>query len=69
MSCKYPLDLQPELINSIEITIAIDMFGTIDIAIVKRISQLLLLLLVRSSISIEFFSCLEYAVFELLQWA
>ena len=54
-----------ELINSIEITIAIDIFGTI--AIVKRISQLLLL--IRSSISIDFFSCLEYAVFELLQWA
>ena len=29
---------QPELINSIEITIAIDFFGTISIAIVKRIS-------------------------------
>ena len=56
-----------ELINSIEITIAIDIFGTIAIAIVKRISQLLLL--IRCSISIEFFSCLEYAVFELLQWA
>ena len=37
--------------------------------VVKRISQLLLLLLIRCSISIEFFSCLEYAVFELLQWA
>ena len=58
---------QPELINSIEITIAIDIFGTI--AIVKRISQLLLLLLIRSSISIDFFSCLEYIVSELLQWA
>ena len=47
----------PELINSIEITIAIDIFGTIAIAIVKRISQLLLLLLllIRSSISIDFF--------------
>ena len=46
-----------ELINSIEITIAIDIFGTIAIAIVKRISQLLLLLLllIRSSISIDFF--------------
>ena len=48
----------PELINSIEITIAIDIFGTIAIAIaiVKRISQLLLLLLllIRSSISIDF---------------
>ena len=42
-----------ELINSIEITIAIDIFGAI--AIVKRISQLLLLLLIRSSISIDFF--------------
>ena len=61
----------PELINSIEITIAIDIFGTIAIAIaiVKRISQLLLLLLIRSSISIDFFSCLEYVVSELLQWA
>ena len=58
-----------ELINSIEITIAIDIFGTIAIDIVKRISQLLLLLLIRSSISIDFFSCLEYAVFELLQSA
>ena len=60
-----------ELINSIEITIAIDIFGTIAIAIVKRISQLLLLLLllIRSSISIDFFSCLEYIVSELLQWA
>ena len=60
-----------ELINSIEITIAIDIFGTIAIAIVKRISQLLLLLLllIRSSISIDFFSCLEYVVSELLQWA
>ena len=56
-----------QLINSIEITIAIDIFGTI--AIVKRISQLLLLLLIRSSISIDFFPCMEYAVFELLQWA
>ena len=58
-----------ELINSIEITIAIDIFGTIAIAIaiVKRISQLLLL--IRSSISIDFFSCLEYVVSELLQWA
>ena len=64
---------QSELINSIEITIAIDIFGTIAIAIaiVKRISQLLLLLLllIRSSISIDFFSCLEYVVSELLQWA
>ena len=63
----------PELINSIEITIAIDIFCTIaiSIAIVKRISQLLLLLLllIRSSISIDFFSCLEYVVSELLQWA
>ena len=61
----------PELINSIEITNAIDIFGTIAIAIVKRISQLLLLLLllIRSSISIDFFSCLEYVVSELLQWA
>ena len=45
--------------NSIEITIAIDIFGTIAIAIaiVKRIFQLLLLLLllIRSSISIDFF--------------
>ena len=63
------IEQRPELINSIEITIAIDIFGTIAIAIVKRISQLLLLLLIRCSISIEFFSCLEYAVFELLQWA
>ena len=49
----------PELINSIEITIAIDIFGTIAIAIaiVKKISQLLLLLLllIRSSLSIFFF--------------
>ena len=75
---KIPLTLiyqvpkfQAELINSIEITIAIDIFGTIAIAIaiVKRISQLLLLLLIRSSISIDFFPCFEYAVFELLQWA
>ena len=62
-----------ELINSIEITIAIDIFGTIAIAIaiVKRIFQLLLLLLllIRSSISIDFFSCLEYVVSELLQWS
>ena len=65
----YKTRCQTELINSIEITIAIDIFGTIAIAIVKRISQLLLLLLIRSSISIDFFSCLEYAVFELLQWA
>ena len=64
-----PKGLEPELINSIEITIAIDIFGTIAIAIVKRISQLLLLLLIRSFIFIEFFYCLEYAVFELLQWA
>ena len=55
------------MINSIKITIVIDIFGTIAIAIVKRISQLLLLLLIRSSISIAFLSCLEYAVFELLQ--
>ena len=67
--------IEAELINSIEITIAIDIFGTIAIAIaiaiVKRISQLLLLLLllIRSSISIDFFSCLEYVVSELLQWA
>ena len=49
--------LKPELINSIEITIAIDIFGTIAVAIVKRISQLLLwlLLLIRSSNSIDFF--------------
>ena len=59
----------PELINSIEITIAIDIFSTIAIAIVKTISQLLLLLLIRSSISIDCFSCLEYVVSELLQWA
>ena len=66
--CKVTLHVRiAELINSIEITIAIDIFGTIAIAIVKRISQLLLL--IRSSISIDFFSCLEYAVFELLQWA
>ena len=44
-----------ELINSIEITIAI--------AIAKRISQLLLLLLTRSSISIDFLFCLEYVHF------
>ena len=44
-----------ELINSIEITIANDIFGTFAIAIVKRISQLLLLPLIRSSISIDFF--------------
>ena len=56
-----------ELINSIELAIAIDIFGTIDIAIAKMISQLLLLL--RSSVSNDFFSCLEYAVFELLQMA
>ena len=51
-----------ELINSIEITIAIDIFGTIANAIVNRISLLLLLLLIRSSISIDFLSCLKYAV-------
>ena len=71
----FKLYTATEVINSIEITIAIDIFGTIAIAIaiaiVKRISQLLLLLLllIRSSISIDFFSCCEYAVFELLQWA
>ena len=60
-----------ELINSIEITIAIDIFGTIAIAIVKRISQLLLLLLllIRSSISIDFFSLFGICFSELLQWA
>ena len=63
------IEQRPELINSIEITIAIDIFGTIAIAIVKRISQLLLLLLIRSSISTDFFPCLEYAVLELLQLA
>ena len=69
--CGGQVWLSAELINSIEITIAIDIFGTIAIAIVKRISQLLLLLLllIRSSISIDFFSCLEYVVSELLQWA
>ena len=72
MKCQYAFSGKnqqgvPELINSIEITIAIDIFGTI--AIVKRISQLLLLLLIRSSISIDFFSCLKYVVSELLQWA
>ena len=49
-------DSQSELINSIEITIAIDILElsiAIAIAIVKRISQLLLL--IRSSISIDFF--------------
>ena len=59
-----------ELINSIEITIAIDISGTI--AIVKRISQLLQLLLIRLHFYwlywISFFSSLEFAVFELLQW-
>ena len=60
--------LLSELINTIEINIDIvDIFGTI--AIVKGISQLLLLLLITSSITIEFFSCLEYAVSKLLQWA
>ena len=52
-------NVTPELIDSIEITIAIDIFGTIAIAIaiVKRIFQLLLLvlLLIRSSNSIDFF--------------
>ena len=36
----------PELINNTNITIAMDIFGTIAIAIVKRISQLLLLLFI-----------------------
>ena len=42
--CKKLSRYVPELINSIEITIAMDIFGTI--AIVKRISQLLLLLFI-----------------------
>ena len=46
-----PLSLTPELINSIEITIAIDIFGTIAIAIVKRFSHLLLLLFTESGSS------------------